>query len=78
MDLPLLRAMKLIEIAEEEEIKDKIYQFYVQHTPVKKGTEQFVPFDEYYEKNKPQRIVTDITPKEDLIRKSLDIQKKAR
>jgi hypothetical protein len=78
MELPLHRSMKLIEIAEEEEIKTQMYQFYLQHTPIIKGTEKFMPFDEYYEKYKPQRIVTDNRSKDDLISEALEIQKKAR
>lgn len=78
MDLPLYRSMRLIEIAEEEEIKTQMYQFYLQHTPIIKGTEQFMPFGDYYEKYKPQRIVTDNRSKEDLISEALEIQKKAR
>lgn len=78
MDLPLYRSMRLIEIAEEEEMKTIMYQFYLQHTPIIKGTEKFMSFDDYYEKYKPQRIVTDNRSKEDLVSEALDIQKKVR
>jgi len=73
--MPLKRAIKLISKAQEEELKECAFRYYLTIYP-KMKKETFISFEEYYDKFRPQQSVMDNRSKEEVMADILDIQNK--
>lgn len=77
LKLPLKRAIKLIEVAKEKEIEEYFYRLWLVRYP-NYDKNNFETFDEFYEKNKPKKIVKDTRSKDEIMKEILEITPKER
>lgn len=71
LKLPLDKALKLIEKAQEEETKDYYYRWWLVRYPLY-DKNNYESFNDFYEKYKPQKIVYDMRSKDELMNEILN------
>lgn len=77
LELPIIRAVKLINKAREEEQREDYYQLWlVRYQDYDEET--FEQFEDFYETYKPQIIVEDSRSKDEIIEDILNITPKER
>ena len=70
LDLPIYRAVKLIEVAHTERKRDKLYQLYLTDRPYLQDN---LTFNDYYAQAYPEPVHYDTRDKDEIMREILTI-----
>lgn len=70
MDLPIYRAINLIQVAQKEKNRDLLYQLYLVDRPYLKDQ---MSFNDYYEKIYPPEVKMDKREKDEIMEELLKI-----
>jgi hypothetical protein len=66
MKLPLSHAIKLLETAREQEMREKLYRLWLARYPLY-TKDNYETFDDFYEKANPAKIVIDTRSKDEIM-----------
>lgn len=72
--LPFKKAIKLIDKAHEEDIREYYFRWWLVRYPLY-DKENYESFEEFYEKAKPKKITVDTRSKDELMQEIQEIEK---